>query len=138
MPVNRRQTSIGRILLKQGRRFKRAVLWPVGFFGFAILFIFCLPILMPIALLSYAREQKRMYFAAEQFRCIECSAILGRASIQRADDEWGRYMEELHRQNPGYRFRVDRTVQAICTECGKQYRFCEKTNRFIESRMPKH
>jgi hypothetical protein len=138
MPVNRRQKSIWRTLLKQGRRFKRAVLWPAGFFVFAFLFILCLPILMPIALLSYAREQKRMYFAAEQFRCLGCGAILGRASIQRADDELGRYMDELHRQNPGYRFRVDRTVHAICAECGKQYRFCEKTNSFIESRMPKY
>jgi hypothetical protein len=138
MPVNRRNKSIRRVLVRQGRRFKRAVLLPAMFLAFAVVFILFSPILIPIAFLSYARDQKRVYLAVEEFRCIGCSAILGRVSIQRADDEWGKYMDELHRQNPGYRFRIERTVHAICTECEKQYRFCEKTNSFIESRMPKH
>jgi hypothetical protein len=138
MPVNLDHKTIRRVLLKQGRKFKRAVLLPVAFFTFVVVFILLSPVLVPIAFLSYAIDQKRMYLAAEGFRCIGCGVVLGRVAIQRADDEWGRYMDELHRQNPGYRFRVERTVQAICTECEKQYRFCGKTNNFIESQMPNH
>jgi hypothetical protein len=135
MPAKLHHKTIRHVLLKQGRKFKRAVLLPAAFLAFAVAFILLSPVFVPIAFLFHARDQKRMYLAAEGFRCIECGAVLGRASIERADDEWERYMDELHRQNPGYRFRVVRTVQAICTKCEKQYRFCETTNRFIESQM---
>jgi hypothetical protein len=136
MPVKLYHKTIRRVLLKQGRKFKRAVLLPAAFLAFVVAFILLSPVWVPIALLLHARDQKRMYLAAEGFRCIECGAVLGKASIERADDEWKRYMDELHRQNPGDRFRVVRTVHAICIECEKQYRFCKTTNRFIESQMP--
>jgi hypothetical protein len=136
MPVNLKHKTIRRVLLKQWRSFNRNVLLPLSMYAFIVIFILLSPLLIPFACLSYAVDQKRMYAAAERFRCIVCGVILGRASIERADDEWRKYFDELHRQNPGYRFRVERTVHAICTKCGKPYRFCEKTNGFIESQMP--
>lgn len=137
-PFKLNRKTIRRVLLKQGRKFKSGVLFPAVFLTFAIAFILLSPVLVPIGLLSYARDQKHMYATAEGFRCLGCGVVLGKFSIQRAEDEWGKYMDELHRQNPGHRFRVKRTVHAICAECGKQYRFSEKTSSFIESQMPNY
>jgi hypothetical protein len=136
MPVKLYFKTIRRVLLKQRRKFKHAVLLPAAILTCAVALILFFPVLIPIALLLHARDRKRMYLAAEGFRCIECGAVSGKASIERADDEWKRSMDELRRQNPGYRFRLERTVRAICTTCDKQYRFCETTNRFIELKMP--
>ncbi len=136
--VSKKIGKIRRVLQKYWRKFKRNVLWPVGFFVFAVIFVLLTPILIPIAALSYEREQKRMYTAADKFRCNVCGVVLGKASIEQAEVEWLRYVDELHRQNPGYHFRLVRTVHAICTQCGKPYSYCEKTNRFIETQMPKH
>jgi hypothetical protein len=138
MPVNLNLKTIRRVLRKQWRQFKRDVGLPMAISTLVVAFFLLLPLWIPLVALTHARDQKRMYAAVEGFRCIGCGAILGRVSIERADDEWGRYMDELHRRNPGYRFRVERRVHAICTECGKSYRFCEKTNDFIESQMPEH
>lgn len=138
MPVNLSHKTIRRVLLKKWRKFKRDVWLPMAISTLVVAFFLLLPLWIPLVALIHARDQKRMYTAAEGFRCIGCGAILGRVSIERADDEWGRYIDELHRQNPGYRFRVVRKVHAICTECGKSYRFCKKTDGFIESQMPNH
>jgi hypothetical protein len=138
MPVNLTPKTIRHVLRKQWRNLKRNVFLPASIFIFAIAFILLLPLWIPLVALIHARYQKRMYTVAEGFRCHVCGVVLGRASIEQADDEWGKYFDGLHRQNPGYRFRIERTVHAICTECGQSYRFCEKTNAFIESQMPKH
>jgi hypothetical protein len=138
MPVNLKHKTIGHALLKKWQNFKRDVLLPASIFTFVVAFVLLFPLWIPLVGLIHARDQKRMHTAAEGFRCIVCGVILGKASIERADDEWEKYFDELHRQNPGYRFRVERTVHSICTECGKPYLFCEKTNRFIESQMLNH
>jgi hypothetical protein len=40
-------------------------------------------------------------------------------------------MEQLKRQSPGVRFRVVRTLHAICATCGKRYTYLEEENTFI-------
>jgi hypothetical protein len=39
-------------------------------------------------------------------------------------------MEEMRIKYPGVRFRVVQDIHAICSTCGKQYRFREQTRDF--------
>jgi predicted RNA-binding Zn-ribbon protein involved in translation (DUF1610 family) len=99
---------------------------------FAIGMVIFLPILLPIGLISHGIYLLRLRAAANRFKCVGCGQILGRKSIELADDEWARHMRELMDRNPGVRLRVVRNLHAICPNCGKQYQFDEKTRTFIE------
>ena len=39
-------------------------------------------------------------------------------------------MAQLHREHPGYRFRIVRDLDAVCAHCGTSYRYDEKRRAF--------
>ena len=98
----------------------------------AIVFVLFLPLIVLAASVSHGVYLRRLRATANRFRCASCGQILGRSSIQLADEAWARRMREFAILHPGVRFRVVRNLHAICPECGKQYQFVEKIRTFVE------
>ena len=91
------------------------------------------PVLVPYAFWQVGREQKRQVSTALNFACKACGQILGQASLDcRAGAEHQAMIEQLHRDNPGVRFRLaERTVHAICANCEKRYAYDKAANTFV-------
>ena len=51
--------------------------------------------------------------------------------MKRADAEWSAHLEKLFREHPGIRFRMVRTVHAICMACGQAHRYDEEADAFV-------
>ena len=81
------------------------------------------PVLIPIAALLHLRDRRRMEAAARKARCESCGAILGVASLRRADAAWAEHVAALHRDRPGVRFRLVRDLWAMCATCDAEYGF---------------
>jgi hypothetical protein len=58
--------------------------------------------------------------------------MLDVTSVPLADAEWSRRVAELHREFPGWRLRIFRTVHAICPHCGQTLRYLEREDRLVE------
>ena len=117
---------------KKLERFLRrhpAVQGTLLFLGLVLLF-FLLPVILPVALMLDARDLRRRRASAERFVCVRCGQVLGLGALARADAVWAEYVEKLHREHSGYRFRLVRQVQAICSRCGTRYRFDEEQGTF--------
>src|SRR5215469_18965556 len=76
-----------------------------------------MPLLIPVAVVSQAIYKFRMRQAAKSFACMNCNTILGLGALTLADQVWGEHIREVHR-NPGLRYRIVRTLHAICLNCG--------------------
>jgi hypothetical protein len=94
--------------------------------------ILLLPLILPVAFVLHAIYLHRLRSAASRFACIACGQVLGKESLRLADAEWAKRMQEMRIKYPGVMLRVVRDVHAICSKCGKQYRFLEQTRRFEE------
>jgi hypothetical protein len=81
------------------------------------------PILIPVVTMLHRRDQRRMLTAACNTHCSQCGAILGVASITRADATWAEHVAALEHERPTIRFRMVRRIWAICAECDSQYGF---------------
>ena len=97
----------------------------------AIGFVIFLPLIAPAAFVCHGVYLRRLRGAADQFKCEGCGQILGRRSIQLADEEWTRRMQEFMNRSPGVKTRVVRNLHAICSRCGRQYQFVEKIRTFV-------
>ena len=95
-----------------------------------ILLIVLLPVLLPVAAVLHARDLRRRRAAVERFVCVGCGQVLGPGALARADAAWAEYVEKLHREHPGYQFRLVRELDAICLKCGTRYHFDEKQRTF--------
>ena len=91
-----------------------------------------LPLIVPIAIALHAVRSQRLRSAANRFACAGCGAILGKESLRLADVKWAKRVEEMRIKYPRVKFRVVRDVDAICSKCGKQYGYVEKTRGFEE------
>jgi RNase P subunit RPR2 len=60
------------------------------------------------------------------FICKSCGSLLGQEAIHLSDEHWKAFFNELHEKNPGVRFRLMRSVHAICTNCGYEYTYHDK------------
>jgi hypothetical protein len=99
-----------------------------------VAFLIACPVLIPIAFVLHARDQRRMRAAADRARCGRCGAILGAASMHRANTVWAERVAALYRDRPGIRLRLVRRLWALCAACGAEYDF-DATLR-IFSRLP--
>jgi hypothetical protein len=88
------------------------------------------PVAIPIALLSWIWDQRRMRAAAERTRCESCGATLGAASLHRADTEWTKRAAALQAARPLTMFRMVRSLWAICAACGAEYDYDFRTRIF--------
>jgi ribosomal protein L34E len=105
------------------------LLLPVGLVVVSALLLM-VPLWIPVAMLWGARYRRRLRKAAESFRCSTCGSILGAAAVRRADEVWEAYVRELMRKNPDVRFRLVRTVHAICLSCGTPFKSVENDRTF--------
>jgi hypothetical protein len=79
------------------------------------------PVAIPIAIVSWIRDHRRMRAVAEQTHCEHCGATLGAASLQRADAEWSKRAAARLHAWPDIRMRMVRKLWAICAACGAEY-----------------
>ena len=100
---------------------------------FVVAFVLALPVLLPCALVSNRLYRRRLRTVAESHACPSCGSILGFAALLAGDEHWRAYVADLHRLNPGVRFRLVRLVDAICTACGAQLHFREASGTFMLS-----
>jgi hypothetical protein len=101
-----------------------------------VLVVVLFPLYIPIVGYLVRRDEKRKLALAERFPCSQCRRVLGAEALRLADERWARHMTELHRRSPeGVRFRVVRTLDAICPDCGAQYQFLPKTLTFVPTRL---
>lgn len=98
--------------------------------GLAVCFILALPVILPAAAILNSLYIYRLRGAAAKAACSVCGVILGPKALSRADEVWGIHVAKLHRDHPGFRFRLVRLVHAICTRCGAEHTFRERTRSF--------
>lgn len=95
-----------------------------------------LPVILPVVAVSQWLSQWRMRAAARMFACPACGAVIGIEALRLAEEAWGHHMAEMHRENPGVRFRrspqrIVRHLNAICPHCGARYQFVERERTFV-------
>ena len=97
---------------------------------FVIVVFLFFPLWFPLLIISVKRDERRLRQVAESFACLKCGAVLGVAGIELANQAVAAAMDELRRQHPDCRFRVVRTLHAICPACGTRYTFLENERTF--------
>ena len=102
----------------------------------AIMIVVALPVMIPIAMLSYVLETRRLRTAANRLPCPMCGRPLGTGAVALADSTWRAYVAELRRSSPGVRLRLVRLYHAICPACGQQLKFSDSTKTFLPLASP--
>src|SRR5579871_1587260 len=100
----------------------------------ALLLTPCYIAFLPIVValwLAHRNDLISLRKTANEFRCVSCGMILGMKSLELAETECMRHMEELRRQNPGVKFRMIRNLHAICANCGTMFSFVKKDRTFV-------
>jgi hypothetical protein len=92
--------------------------------------VLALPVLLPLAFIRHYLDERHLRATAAGAVCPLCGAILGVEALHRADEHWRAYVAELHRNHPGVRFRLVRSVRAICGVCGSMLAFRGKPRTF--------
>jgi hypothetical protein len=87
----------------------------------AALFLVASPILIPIALIGSYFADRRKCRVAGNTPCVNCGRVLGIESLELSDRRAADYGAEQQRLHPGVKFRLVRTVFAICKSCGAEY-----------------
>lgn len=65
--------------------------------------------------------KRRLHRAAKSYTCVKCGKTLGQDAVKSADKVWSEHVSELMRTHPGMRFRMVKTTDAICLDCGTEY-----------------
>jgi hypothetical protein len=86
-----------------------------------LIILITFPVTIPIAIASWIWDRSRMQAVAGRTHCERCGATLGVAALQSAEVEWIRRVEALHAEQPTIRFRMIRSLWAICAACGAEY-----------------
>jgi len=86
-----------------------------------LIILIAFPVAIPIGIASWIWDRRRMRAAAERTHCERCGATLGVASLRRADTEWAKRVAALLDARPTMRFRMVRSLWAICEACGAEY-----------------
>jgi hypothetical protein len=86
-----------------------------------LIILITFPVAVPIAIVSWVWDHRRMQAAAERTNCECCGATLGSASLRRADTEWAKRAAALQDARPLMRLRMIRSLWAICAACGAEY-----------------
>ena len=120
----------------QALRRNRISKWAVALAVVALML--SLPIWIPAVGMWHVWYRFRLRRAANAFACLTCGRMLGIEALRRADKYFADYMRELRRKHPGARFRIVRTVHAICPTCGTHYTYLESERTFVARKSPRH
>jgi hypothetical protein len=97
----------------------------------ALVVLVVAPVALVLAVaLSLRSERRRLVAVTRVSCCPACSAFLNERALETADALWARHMTALHEQHPGTRFRIVRTLVAVCSDCGARLGFAPKTRTF--------
>lgn len=119
-----------RTFRKRLRKAWRLIRW-FGLLLLTPLVMLLLPIIIPLSVMSYRAEQRRLGTFASRFRCLVCGDIIGASAVYLAGDFRAEQMEKWREENPGVRLDVEHLVDAICPRCEQHYRFCKEEYSFI-------
>jgi predicted RNA-binding Zn-ribbon protein involved in translation (DUF1610 family) len=98
---------------------------------FIISIVLLSPIIIPILLILCSIDDLQKRKAADRFPCTNCGHILGSPAIDLADIKQQELIDRLQREHPNMKLRLSaRTVHAICTRCGTQFTYLDKTRTF--------
>jgi hypothetical protein len=87
-----------------------------------VILLISLPVILPFVFIKLSIDRRRMLKTAESFHCTSCGAVLGKESLQLADEEWAKHMQQLRQDHPGVKFRIIRTFHAPQVEKdGRRY-----------------
>jgi hypothetical protein len=92
--------------------------------------VIAFPVAVPIAIVLYIRDRRRMQAVAERTCCECCGATLGVASLHGADTECTRRAAALQHAQLMMRLRLIRHVWAICAACGAEYDYDARVHTF--------
>ena len=95
-----------------------------------LLILVSMPVMVPLALVQHAWVERRKRQRVATFRCVRCGVVLGPAALALAEAKWSAHVAKLHREHPHVKFRLQRTVWAVCPGCGQAYDYEEATNNF--------
>ncbi len=101
-----------------------------GLLGAIVLLVALLPVVLPTVAVLEALDMRRRKSDAQRFSCLSCGATLGSESLRLADAAWRAEVDPLQRDRPGVRFRTARDLDAICPNCGQQYRYLKNERAF--------
>ena len=96
--------------------------------AFPFLVLLAIPVLMlfvliggPLTLCVMFVHARRLRRAVRTFACVDCGQVLGLDSLELAGKEWSRHDPGIlvHYRGP------ERTLDAICPNCGTRYSFEE-------------
>jgi predicted RNA-binding Zn-ribbon protein involved in translation (DUF1610 family) len=90
-----------------------------------------MPLWLPLVIVWQIVHTHRLRKLAESFACVTCGRLLGREALKLADQAWAQHMDWLSREYPGSKFRMARTLYAICTACGERYTYQERERIFV-------
>lgn len=91
--------------------------------AFGVIAILSLPVVLPVMVVRNmidARDQRQI---ANRVACGRCGKLLGKAAILESNRVVANEWKQMQAKRPGVKFRKIRTHDAICTECGQEYRF---------------
>jgi DNA-directed RNA polymerase subunit RPC12/RpoP len=91
----------------------------------AIMLVVLLPVILPYLAFTQWRDGKRLLALARSFICQRCGKLIGEDAVALGDTFWREHMAELHMHSPAIRFRVVRTVHAVCPHCGAKYQLTD-------------
>jgi hypothetical protein len=95
-----------------------------------LIILIAFPVAVPIALLSWIWDLRRMRAVAERTHCERCGAVLGAASRQSADAEWAKRFAARQDAGSMMRLRMIRSLWAVCAACGAEYDYDFRSHIF--------
>ena|SRR5688572_2562104 len=93
--------------------------------------ILFLRLLIPVALVLTTVDKHRIRKAARTFNCTVCGRPLGVVAVKLANRAVAKEAEQRRREHPRVRYRIIRTLHAICPACDARFAFDETLHTFI-------
>lgn len=88
-------------------------------------------ILLPIAIVFGTVGDRQKRKVADRFPCTNCGHIIGSQAIDLANIKQRAAIDRLQREYPKLKSRLPpRTIHAICTRCGTNFKYLEKDKIF--------
>ena len=101
-----------------------------------LIIVIAFPVAIPIAIVSWVWDRRRMQAVAERTCCEGCGMTLGIASLRRADAEWVKRAAALHSTRAVMRIRMIRSLWAICAACDAEYDYDFRARAFSRAATP--
>jgi hypothetical protein len=88
-----------------------------------LMILMTFPVTIPIGIVSWMWDRRRMRAVAERTHCERCGTTLGVTALQSAEAEWTKRVAALLDARPTMRFRMIRSLWAVCAVCGAEFSY---------------